>query len=282
MNSVAKSVIVSLAAALLIAVRPAGGRAGAACISAIMAVLESFNGTTATRTIGKELERLGELGENARPEQGPAPVAFIEDRSPVLQGRDEHDVIPILCALALGVLARIGPPPEAALLIAEQLDESYDPRSIAAAACAFKRLPGPKKWGLRGLITALRSEMMDEPLCLECDTEGIPFGQLTTMRLEVLGSVRSGPMCVALPVVAAEANSAVRAGTFHARIRQEAIKTLGEIESSIRKDASTAEPLCAGASRPTPRRWSIRPGSLPGGAEKCAFDDREIHLAGRP
>ena len=211
-----------------------------------MAALESFNGTTATRTIGKELERLGELGENARPEAR-ALVAFIEDRSPVLQGRDEHDVIRIR-ALALGVLARIGPPPEAALLIAEQLDESDDPRSIAAAACAFKRLPGPKKWGLRGLITALRSEMMDEPLCLErSSTEGVPFGKLTTMRLEVLGalSFARGRWREALPVVAAEAKSAARAGTFHARIRQEAIKTLGEIESSIRKDASTAEPLCA-------------------------------------
>jgi cytochrome oxidase Cu insertion factor (SCO1/SenC/PrrC family) len=101
---------------------------------------------------------------------------------------------------------------------------------------------------LRGLISALRSETMDEPLCLvRSSTEGVPFEQLTTMRLEVLGALRSlgTDAREALPVVAAETKSVARAGTFHDRIRQEAIKTLGEIEASIRKDASMAEARCA-------------------------------------
>jgi protein SCO1/2 len=281
------------AAALALALLPSAVRAAdpdrRASARSILAELQSFDGTTAGPTIATRLERLAELGPEAEPEAAPL-VRLIEDRSPLLAGRDEHDVIR-LRSLALAALARIGPPPESALLIAEQLDESFDPRAIAAASRAFSRLPGKKSWGLRALMNAYRSEMMDEPLCLDrYRARDIVDGQGTTMRLEVLRALRSlkGEAREALPLIAATAKRQAEPGSLQDRLRREAQEALEEIGGAAVDDKPDAPSRCAACEADLPTmaasRWrtpgerdaSVAPGTPLTAQDGHAFTWREL------
>jgi protein SCO1/2 len=276
-----------LAAALALSLLPSAVRAAGpddrrTAARSILEELQSFDGATSGPTIAARLERLAELGPPAAP-LAAALVPLIEDRSPLFAGRDEHDVIR-LRSLALAALARIGPPPESALLIAEQLDESFDPRAIAAAARAFSRLPGKKSWGLRALLNAYRSEMMDEPLCLDrYSARDVPVEQETTMRLEVLRALRSlkGDAREALPLIGETAKSNTAPGSLQERLRREAEEAMRAIADAAVDNEPDTSDRCAACEADAPSlaasRWRApteRDASIPPGTALTAQDGR--------
>lgn len=206
---------------------------------AAIAALRSYDGSTPARDVGAALEGLGTPGGEVANEVD-ALVALIEERSRLLRGRDAHEVIR-LRSLALATIARLGPTTAAAPLIAEQLDESVDPRAIAAAARAFAFLPGEKRWGLRPLLRAFQSTMGDVPLCLDrFDPRGISPDDMTTLRLEIVAALRSlGPAArEAVPLLEAARRSSGPAGSLQERLSREASAAIAVIASGSREAAA--------------------------------------------
>jgi protein SCO1/2 len=237
------TVAAALAAIVSLAVAAAytQGDDGRAEVRSIITALRACDGATDGRVVAGHLERLAGL-----PSAGSEEVAFlvrlVDDRSALFRNRDPHDVIR-LRSLALAAIARIGPTAYSAAFIAQQLDESVDPRAVAAAARAFARLPGEKRWGLRPLRRALLTEMADEPLCLDrYGAHDATSAQLTTMRLEVVRALASlgSEAREVVPLLESAGRSRGQPGSFQERLAGEIDQALAQIRSSVTSDSRSA------------------------------------------